>query len=101
MTWLGLESCPESGSESDPETTGSGSGDSDVGDKVMMVTCRCRQFLNVGDRISILMSFFNVGARGQCQKIVDVGDQNGKIRHQHLKVVINTFLLQHPSPTSM
>ena len=27
--------------------------------------------------------------------------QNDKNRHQHLKIVANTFRLQHPSPTSM
>ena len=33
--------------------------------------------------------------------IIDVGDQNDQNCHQHLKVVTNTFCLQHPSPTSM
>ena len=33
--------------------------------------------------------------------MVDVGDQKGQNRHQHLKVVTNTFCLQHPSPTSI
>ena len=34
-------------------------------------------------------------------KVVDVGDQNGQNRHQHLIVVTNTIRLEHPSPTSM
>ena len=34
-------------------------------------------------------------------EIEDVGDKNGQNRHQHLKVVANTFRLQHPSPTSV
>ena len=33
--------------------------------------------------------------------LVDVGDQNGQTRHQHLKIFTNTFRLQYPSPTSM
>ena len=32
---------------------------------------------------------------------VDIGVENGQNRHQDLKVVANTFRLQHPSPTSM
>ena len=28
--------------------------------------------------------------------IDDVGDENSRNRHQHLKVVVNTFRLQHP-----
>ena len=31
----------------------------------------------------------------------DIGDKDGTNRHQHLKVVINTFRLQHSLPTSM
>ena len=34
-------------------------------------------------------------------KIDDVGDENGKNPKKHLKVVANTFRLQHLSPTSM
>ena len=67
----------------------------------MLVTQSWGQFWKVGDRISILVTFLNNGARRQCKKIIDVGDQNCENRHQHLKVVVNTFRLQHPSPTSM
>ena len=35
-----------------------------------------------------------------CWQSVDVDDENGQNRHQHLKVVANTFRLQHPSPIS-
>ena len=35
------------------------------------------------------------------EKIGNVGDENGQNRHQHLKVIANTFRPQHPSPTSM
>ena len=34
-------------------------------------------------------------------KIVDVSNQNGVNRHQHLLVVTHIFRLQHPSPTSI
>ena len=35
------------------------------------------------------------------KEIAGVDDQNGKNRHQHLKIVTYTFRLQHPSATSM
>ena len=43
----------------------------------------------------------NVRARCLCKKIENVDDENGRNRHLHLKIVIDTFSLQHPSPTSM
>ena len=35
------------------------------------------------------------------KNIEGVGDKNCQNSHQHLKIVANTFDLQHPSPTSM
>jgi len=32
---------------------------------------------------------------------MDIGDQNGQDRHQHLLIVTNTFRPWHQSPTSM
>ena len=43
----------------------------------------------------------NVGAIRLCWVVKDVTEEKGQNRHQHLKVVANTFRLQHPSPTSM
>ena len=60
----------------------------DVGDLWMLVT-------------SCWLQFFGVGARRLCYKIKDVDDENDQNRHQHLKIVANTFRLQHPSPTSV
>ena len=47
------------------------------------------------------VTFLNVGARRLCEKIEDVGEENGQNRHQHLKIVTNMFPLRYPSPTSM
>ena len=66
----------------------------------MLVTLCWWQFSGVGDRISILVTSFVCW----CPTLMlreDVGDKNDKNRHQHLKVVGNTFCLQHPSSTSM
>ena len=60
----------------------------DVGDKWMLLTLSWWQFLDVG-------------ARRQCLKIEDVGNEIGQNGHQHLKVVTNTIRLQHPSSKSM
>ena len=65
--------------------------DSDVGDDFGMTVTEFRCWWHLLD----------VGARRLCKQIVDVVDQNSQNRHQHLKVVINTFRFQHPSPTSM
>ena len=35
------------------------------------------------------------------KNIVDIGDRNGQNRHQHLKVVTNTFRLRQPSVTML
>ena len=43
----------------------------------------------------------NVGVRRFCNKIMNVGDQNGQKRHQHLIFDTITFCLQHPSPKSV
>ena len=40
----------------------------------------------------------NVGVRLFCKKIMNVDDQNGQKRHQHIIFVTVTFCLQHPSP---
>ena len=61
----------------------------DVGDFMLVTEFRCWWHL------------FNVGAQRWCLKIEDVGDENSQNRHQHLKVVSNTFRLQHQSRTSM
>ena len=37
----------------------------------------------------------NVGGRHLCKIIVDVGDQNGSTRHQHLLIVTKTFRVKH------
>ena len=60
-------------------------GDSDVGDIFMLVTLWWWLISDVDDRIIIYVFRY-------------VGDFLG---HQHLKLVTNTFGLQHPSPTSM
>ena len=65
-----------------------GNGYIDVGDKWMLLTLFWWQFLDVSDRISILVTF------------LFVDDKYGNNRRQHLKVVINTFRLQHTSPAS-
>ena len=59
-------------------------GDSDVGDIVMLVTLWWWLIWDVGDFLYVLnrSSTFWIG-------------------HQHLKIVTNTFGLQHLSPTSM
>ena len=43
----------------------------------------------------------NVGAWRKRKKIVYAGDENDENCHEHLIIVINTFRLQHLSPTSM
>ena len=66
------------------------------------------EWLYLGDNFWILVTEFRywwhllvVGARHYFKKIEDVGDKNGQSRHQHLKVVANTFRLQHLSLISM
>ena len=44
-------------------------GDSDVGDLSWW------RFVYVGDRISMLVTYLNIGFRRQCENIVDVGVQ--------------------------
>ena len=56
---------------------------------------------DVGDRFSMLLIDLVCWYSTLIKKILDVGDQNGQNRHQHLIVVTNTFRLQHPSPTSI
>ena len=65
----------------------------DVGDFMLVTICGCWS--------RYWWHLLNVGARRLCWKIEDIGDENGQIRRQHLKVVANTFRPQHPSPTSM
>ena len=72
----------------------------------MLVALNWRQVLGVGNRISIMVPSVKCWCltliledRG-CN-ILNVGDETVKNRHQHLKVVANTFRLQHLSPTSM
>ena len=43
----------------------------------------------------------DVGARRKYEKIEDVDDENGQNRHQHLKVVANTFRLHNLSATNI
>ena len=50
---------------------------------------------DVSDIFGMLVPDVNV------KKIVDVDELSGQNRHQHLKVVTNTFSLQHTSPISM
>ena len=61
----------------------------DVGDKWMLVTsgCWCHRL--------------DKRARRLCSKKEDAGDKNGQNRHQHLKVVVDTFHPEHPAPISM
>ena len=72
-------------------------GYSDVGDNVMSVTLWWWQILDIGDRFNMLGTIFVMLV------ILSVSNWSprSKIGHQHLKVVTNTFRLQHPSPTSM
>ena len=63
-------------------------------DLKLMTVFGCCQNFDFSDIFWILVPDDN-------KKIVDVGDQKGQNRHQHLIVVTNTFRLQHPSPTSM
>ena len=67
-------------------------GDSDVGDIVMLATSLCWWLISdVGGKIIMLATFF----------VMLVTFSVYKIGHQHLKIITNTFGLQHPSPTSM
>ena len=67
-------------------------GDSDVSDFMMMTDFRCRwQNHYVGDFFRYVGDFLNLLNRSP----------TSCIGHQHLKLVTNTFGLQHPSPTSM
>ena len=73
-------------------------GDSNVGDIVMLVTLWWWLISDVGwqnhyvgDFFRYVGDFFNVSNRSP----------TSWIGHQHLKLVTNTFDLQHPSPTSM
>ena len=60
-------------------------GDSDVGDNVILVTSRWWLFLDVGERIVMLTTCF----------VMLVIFSMYQIGHKHLKVVTNTFGLQH------
>ena len=63
----------------------------DVGEIVMLVILWWWLIWNVGDRIIKLATFF----------VILVIFSMYQISHQHLKLVTNTFDLQHLSPTSM
>ena len=63
----------------------------DVGDNLWMFVTEIRYSLHRLD----------VGVRGLCSKILDVGDENDQNRHHYLKFVANTSGLQHSSPTSI
>jgi len=65
----------------------------------MLVTSRCFWLKN-DDDLWMLVIFYDCG----CLRLIlkDVGDQNGHHPHKHpIYIVINTFRLQHPSPTTM
>ena len=81
-----------------PRTDDSYEGYIDVGDKRMLATLSWWQFLDVSDRISILVTSF--GCWCPTLMLEDVRDKNGQNRYQYLKVVANIFCHQHPSPTS-
>ena len=67
------------------------------GDRVMLVTLWWWEIYEIGDRIIMMATFFIMLG------IFSPWNQSRKseIGHQYPKVVINTFLLQHLSPTSM
>jgi len=73
-------------------------GDIDVGDIVMLVTLWWWLIWDVGGRIIMLATFFRYV--GDFLNVLNWSSTSG-IGHQHLKLVTNTFGLQHPSPTSM
>ena len=67
-----------------------------------IITClgsATKGYIDVG--YFILVTIFECLCPTLLLKIKDVGDKNGQNRNQHLKVVTNTFHLQHPSPTSV
>ena len=87
---------------SDQRTTGI-VGDSDVGDIGMLVTSVC-WWLYDGDLFKMLVAESLCWWFSQCIKsVTNILNQSltSWIGHQHLKLVNNTFGLQHPSPTSM
>ena len=55
--------------------------------------------LKAGDDLKILVTI--KGYLWQLLKIVNIGYQNGQNSQKHLKIVTNTFRLQHPSPKPM
>ena len=57
-------------------------------------------FRVLGTEFSYWWHLLNASARSLCSKKEDVGDENGKNRHQHLEVFAKKFRLQHPSSTS-
>ena len=60
---------------------------------------------DVGHNFRVLMTEFDIGDNFWMlipdAYIKNDGDENGQIRHQHLKVFANTFHHQDPSPTSV
>ena len=56
-------------------------------------------FCGVGDLK--LVTFVHVDDLTSMLVISLVDERNGQNRHGHLKVLTNTFRLQHPSPISM
>ena len=53
-------------------------------------------YIDVGDKWMLVPD-----ANVKKIKVEHVDDENSQNRHQHLKVVANTFRLHYPSPTSM
>ena len=73
----------------------------EAGDKWMLVTSGFWSQVDVGGGISILVTSFGCSYPTSMLKdtVGDVGDEDGKNRHDHLKVV--AFRHQHPTPTSV
>ena len=71
---------------------------------IMLITENCGQFLDVGDRILILVTYFDsVPANVKNYLLVTkmVKSFDGQNRHQHFEVITNLIQFQQPSSTSM